>query len=86
MPDYSSDCFLIGAFPLREKCPTIAVTFFSSDYNPHTDRSTFLTILTILKSYNSYLANLNTEAKPCFANTCELLKKPNKQYHTKNQG
>ena len=30
----------------------------SSDYNPHTDRSTFLTILTILKSYNSYLANL----------------------------
>ena len=32
---------------------------FSSDYNPHTDRSTFLTILTILKSYNSYLANLN---------------------------
>ena len=31
---------------------------FSSDYNPHTDRSTFLTILTILKSYNSYLANL----------------------------
>ena len=28
---------------------------FSSDYNPHTDRSTFLTIL---KSYNSYLANL----------------------------
>ena len=32
--------------------------FFSSDYNPHTERSTFLTILTILKSYNSYLANL----------------------------
>ena len=31
----------------------------SSDYNPHTDRSTFLTILTILNSYNSYLANLN---------------------------
>ena len=31
---------------------------FSSDYNPHTDRSTFLTILTILKSYNPYLANL----------------------------
>ena len=31
---------------------------FSSDYNPHTDRSTFLTILTILKSYNCYLANL----------------------------
>ena len=28
---------------------------FSSDYNPHTERSTFLTIL---KSYNSYLANL----------------------------
>ena len=27
----------------------------SSDYNPHTERSTFLTIL---KSYNSYLANL----------------------------
>ena len=27
-----------------------------------------------------------TEAKPCFANTCELLKKQNKQYHTKNQG
>ena len=31
---------------------------FPSDYNPHTDRSTFLTILTILKSYNSYLANI----------------------------
>ena len=31
---------------------------FSSDYNPHTDRSTFLTIFTILKSYNSYLANI----------------------------
>ena len=31
---------------------------FSSDYNPHTDRSTFLTILTILKYYDSYLANL----------------------------
>ena len=31
---------------------------FSSGYNPHTDRSTFLTILTILKSYNSHLANL----------------------------
>ena len=30
---------------------------FPSDYNPHTDRSTF-TIPTILKSYNSYLANL----------------------------
>ena len=29
----------------------------SSHYNPHTDRSTFL-ILTILKSYNSYLPNL----------------------------
>ena len=28
----------------------------------------------------------DTEAKPCFANTCELMKKPNKQYHTKNQG
>ena len=28
MPDYSSDCFLVGAFPLREKCPTIAVTVF----------------------------------------------------------
>ena len=32
--------------------------FFSSNYNPHTDRSTFLTILTILESYNSYLTNL----------------------------
>ena len=32
--------------------------FFSSDYNPHTERSTFLTMVTILKSYNSYLANL----------------------------
>ena len=31
---------------------------FFSDYNPPTDRSTFLTHLTILKSYNSYLANL----------------------------
>ena len=30
----------------------------SSGYNPHTDRSTFLTILTIVKSYNSYFANL----------------------------
>ena len=33
----------------------------SSDYNPHTDRSTSLTILTSLKSYysyKSYLANL----------------------------
>ena len=28
MPDYSSDCFLVGAFPLREKCPTIAVTVY----------------------------------------------------------
>ena len=37
---------------------TFRLTFFSSDYNPHTDRSTFLTILTILKSYSSYLANL----------------------------
>ena len=40
--------------------PTLDVLvlfFLSSDYNPHTDRSTFLTILTILKSYNSYLAN-----------------------------
>ena len=34
---------------------------YSSDLfflQPHTERSTFLTILTILKSYNSYLANL----------------------------
>ena len=23
------DAFLVGAFPLREKCPTIAVTVFS---------------------------------------------------------
>ena len=23
------DVFLVGAFPLREKCPTIAVTVFS---------------------------------------------------------
>ena len=38
--------------------PTLDVlVLFSSDYNPHTDRSTSLTILTILKSYNSYLAN-----------------------------
>ena len=58
-PTTTVGSFLVGAFPLREKCPTIAVTvFFSSFYNPHTDRSTFLTILTILKSYNSYLANL----------------------------
>ena len=28
MPEYSSDRFLVGAFPLREKCPTIAVTVF----------------------------------------------------------
>ena len=43
-----------------DMAPTWAVPglFFSSDYNPHTDRSTFLTILTILKSYNCYLANL----------------------------
>ena len=27
MPDYSSHCFLVSAFPLREKCPTIAVTY-----------------------------------------------------------
>ena len=63
MPKLRKTCFLVGAlsFPLKEKCPTIAVTFFSffsSDYNPHTERSTFLTTLTILKSYNSYLANL----------------------------
>ena len=42
MPDYSSDLFFL----------------FSSDYNPHTERSTFLTILTISKSHNSSLANL----------------------------
>ena len=77
-PTIAVTVFLVGAFQLREKCPTIAVTvffsrrfsikgkmpdyssdcFFSSDHNPHTDRSTFLTIRTILKSYNSYLANL----------------------------
>ena len=40
--------------------PDYSSDFFlqTSDYNPHTDRSTFLTILTILKSYNSYLAIL----------------------------
>ena len=36
-------------------------------------------------------AFLNTEAKPCFVNTCEescerLERKLNKQYHTENQG
>ena len=56
-PNFSNSCSLnifepkiwrrLGTFP----------SCFSSDYNPHTDRSTFLTILTILKSYNSYLAN-----------------------------
>ena len=51
-----SRALLVGAFPLREKCPTIAVTFFQTTILTH--RSTFLTNLTILKSYNSYLANL----------------------------
>ena len=54
-PNVSNSCSLnifepkiwrrLGTFP----------SCFSSDYNLHTDRSTFLTIL---KSYNSYLANL----------------------------
>ena len=35
-------------------------------------------------------SNIETEAKPCFANTCEercelLKRKPNKQNHTENQ-
>ena len=31
--------------------------------------------------------SFNTEAKPCFANTCEFLKrKRNKRYHTENKG
>ena len=46
-------------FSIKGKMPDYSSDcFFSSDYNPHTDWSTFLTILTILKSYNSYLANL----------------------------
>ena len=46
-------------FSIKGKMPDYSSDcFFSSDYNPHTDRSTFLTNLTILKSYNSYLANL----------------------------
>ena len=28
MSDYNSDCFLVGAFPLREKCPTLTVASF----------------------------------------------------------
>ena len=35
--------------------PDYSSDCYFSDYNPHFDRSTFLTIL---KSYNSYLANL----------------------------
>ena len=32
MLDYSSDCFLVGAFFLKEKSPTITVgSFFSAD-------------------------------------------------------
>ena len=28
MPDYSSDCFLVGAFSLKEKSPTLTVSSF----------------------------------------------------------
>ena len=28
MPDYSSDCFLVGAFSLKEKSPTFTVSGF----------------------------------------------------------
>ena len=57
----SSKVFFIFSrrFSINGKMPDYSSDcFFSSDYNPHTDQSTFLTILTILKSYNSYLANL----------------------------
>ena len=43
-PTIAVTFFYSARFPFKEKCPTIAVTFFfffSSDYNPHTDRSTF---------------------------------------------
>ena len=36
-------------FHLREKCPTLTVTFFSSDDRPHTDRSTVCTVQKLLK-------------------------------------
>ena len=50
--------FFSRRFSFKGKMPDYSsYLFFPSDYNPHTDRSTFLTILTILKSYNSYLAN-----------------------------
>ena len=44
-----------------------------------------------MRNEKSVITNLNTEAKPWFANTCkescELVKrKPNKKYHTDNQG
>ena len=48
------------------------------------------TIFLFAKAHSPYHI-LHTEAKPCFANTCEescelFKRKPNKQYHTDNQG
>ena len=42
-------------------------------------------------TFQSFQYNFNTEANPCFANTCEenyelLKRKLNKQYHTENPG
>ena len=59
MPDYSSGCFLVGAFSLKEKSPTITVgSFFSAD-NLTLNGPLFLQFLQTYNfsiSYNSYLA------------------------------
>ena len=70
---------------------TVKLRIYSVENAWHFEELLLCWALSGPSTYVLFVWNFNTKAKPCFTNTYEegtelLKRKPNKQYHTENQG
>ena len=68
-------CFLVGAFPLREKCPTIAVTVFSRRFSR--EKCPTLTVSSFFFFFLFFSVDNLTLSGPLFLQFCNSAQKAN---------